>query len=340
VTDQKPADLRVEKRTNNMTHAQENRMNPRSTRIGIIGSGAIGGFYGLMLARAGFDVHFLLRSEYLAVQEHGLTLDSALHGQVKLAVQAYASAADMPPCDWLLVGAKATNNAELAPLIVQAAAPGAKVVLLQNGLGVEEQLRPALRADMHLLGGLCFICVHRQAPGQIRHQALGAVNLGYHSGPAGHDSAALVEAGAGLFRAAGIDSQAMTDLDQARWQKLVWNVPYNGLSVLLQASTTPLMADVDSRGLVQALMDEVVEGARACGQVLPQGYAAHLLRITEQMPDYWPSMYHDHVHQRPLELQAIYAEPLRRAAAAGCHLPRMQALYQALAFLDRRNLAA
>jgi 2-dehydropantoate 2-reductase len=132
----------------------------------------------------------------------------------------------------------------------------------------------------------------------------------------------------------------MENLDQARWQKLVWNVPYNGLSVLLQASTTPLMADADSRLLIQQLMAEVVQGAQACGQLLAQGYAEHLLRITEQMPDYWPSMYHDHAQQRPLELQAIYAEPLARARAAGCQLPRMEMLYQSLAFIDRRNRQA
>ncbi len=250
-------------------------MHSHTPRIGIIGSGAIGGFYGLMLARAGFDVHFLLRSEYEVVREQGLTLDSAVHGTLQMNVQTYASAADLPPCDWLLVGAKATSNDQLAPLLVQAAAPGAKVVLLQNGLGVEEQLRPALRSDMHLLGGLCFICVNREAPGLIRHQALGAVNL--------------VTEGAGLFQAAGIDSQAMPDLAQARWQKLVWNVPYNGLSVLLGASTTPLMADSNSRALIQALMAEVVQGAAACGHVLPEGYAEHLFQVTERMPDYWPS---------------------------------------------------
>jgi len=314
-------------------------MSPRKPRIGIIGSGAIGGFYGLMLARAGFDVHFLLRSEYAVVREQGLKLESALHGDVQIAVQAYASAADMPPCDWLLVGAKATSNAELAPLIAKAAAADAKVVLLQNGLGVEEQLRSALPGSLHLLGGLCFICVNRLSPGVIRHQALGAVNLGYHSGPADDGGAAIVEEGAALFRAAGVDSQAMGNLGQARWQKLVWNVPYNGLSVLLGASTTPLMADSDTRELIQALMAEVVQGAAACGHELPEGYADHLLRVTEQMPDYWPSMFHDHAGQRPLELQAIYAEPLARARAAGCSLPRMQMLYQALAFIDRANRA-
>ena len=152
-------------------------------RIGIIGTGAIGGFYGLMLARAGFDVHFLLRSEYAAVSERGLQLNSSVHGALSLhPVQTYANAADMPPCDWLLVGTKTTGNVELAPTIAQVAAPDAKVVLLQNGLGVEDGLREHLPESLHLLGGLCYICVHRSGPGIVEHQAMGRVSLGYHSG--------------------------------------------------------------------------------------------------------------------------------------------------------------
>jgi 2-dehydropantoate 2-reductase len=306
-------------------------------RIGIIGTGAIGGFYGLMLARAGYDVHFLLRSEYAAVVANGLQLNSAVHGRLHLRpVQAWQSADEMPPCDWLLVGAKTTSNAELAPIIAKLSAPGARVVLLQNGLAVEERLRPLLPDSLHLLGGLCFICTHRAAPGVIEHQSLGAVNLGYHSGPAGSIEArqALVEEGAELFRSAGLESTAMADLQQARWQKLVWNVPYNGLSVLLDAGTTRLMANADSRGLILDLMQEVVQGAAACGHVLPDGYAQKLLAVTERMPDYLPSMYHDFRHKRPLELQAIYAAPLAAAAAAGCELPKMRMLYQALRFFD------
>lgn len=308
--------------------------------IGIIGTGAIGGFYGVMLARAGFDVHFLLRSEFSAVAERGLQLDSAVHGALALnPVQAYSSAEDMPPCDWLLVGAKTNSNADLAPTILHAAAPGAKVLLLQNGLDVEDSLRELLPDSLHVLGGLCFICVHREGPGVVTHQALGAVNVGYHSGPASDEQArmAIVEEGAGLFRAAGIDSQAMPNLHQARWQKLVWNIPYNGLSVLLGASTTPLMADADSRELIKALMAEVVQGATACGHDIPAGYADHLFMVTEKMPDYWPSMYHDFLHKRPLELAAIYARPLAAAKAAGCELPRIEALYRSLSFIDRRN---
>ena len=170
-------------------------------------------------------------------------------------------------------------------------------------------------------------------------RSLGAVNIGYHSGPAADDAGrmALVEEGAGLFRAAGIESQAMPNLQQARWQKLVWNIPYNGLSVLLGAGTTPLMADTDSRALIQALMAEVVQGAIACGHEVPPGYADHLFTMTEKMPDYWPSMYHDFLCKRPLELAAIYARPLAAAKAAGYEMPRVEALYQSLSFIDRRN---
>ncbi|WP_062382403.1 putative 2-dehydropantoate 2-reductase [Pseudomonas abietaniphila] len=312
----------------------------KKPRVGIIGTGAIGGFYGVMLARAGYDVHFLLRSEFSAVSQKGLRVDSQVHGVLSLdPVQAYASADDMPACDWLLVGAKTTNNDGVAPAIIQAAAPGAKVLMLQNGLGVEDDLRALLPDSLHLLGGLCFICVHRTGPGQIAHQAFGAVNLGYHSGPAVDGAARLtvVEEGAALFHAAGLESVAMDNLDKARWQKLVWNVPYNGLSVLLNASTTPLMADRDSRELIQGLMAEVVQGAEACGHTLPDGYAEQLFKVTGHMPDYRPSMHHDFVEKRPLELEAIYAKPLAAALAAGCDMPKIRALYHALAFIDRRH---
>lgn len=311
-----------------------------SLRIGVIGTGAIGGFYGLMLARAGMDVHFLLRSEYPEVAERGLLLNSAEHGELTLnPVQAYADVADMPPCDWLLIGAKATSNADLAPLITRAAAPGAKVVLLQNGMGAEEALRPLLPDSLHLLGGLCFICVHRAGPGIIEHQSQGMINLGYHSGPASaEERQQIIEQGAAFFREASVPSTPVPSLEHARWHKLIWNIPFNGLSVVLNSGTTALMEHAQTRELIESLMDEVVAGAAACGHSMPEGLVKKMLAGTERMGfDYLPSMYHDFLHQRPLELQAIYAEPLAAAAAAGVELPRIKALFQCLTFIDLRN---
>lgn len=313
-------------------------MSALKPRIGIIGTGAIGGFYGVMLARAGYDVHFLMRSEYEAVVRNGLMVNSAVHGSLRLdSVQAYRSAADMPKCDWLLVGAKSTSNAQLAPLISEAAAADAKVVVLQNGLGVEDDLRKALPADLHLLGGLCFICVHRSDLGVVEHQALGGINLGYHSGLADSDARkALVEEGVAMFRTAGVDSNAAVNLAQARWQKLVWNMPYNGLSVLLGAGTASLMGNPDSRALVRSIMLEACGAAAACGHPLPEVLVDRMMASTDHMPDYLPSMYHDHAHGRPMELDAIYAAPLRAAADANFAMPKTEALYQALRFISAR----
>ena len=315
-------------------------MTAPKSRIGIIGAGAIGGFYGVMLARGGYDVHFLLRSEYETVLQNGLQINSAVHGSMHLdSVQAYRTAAQMPKCDWLLIGAKSTSNSDLAPLIAEAAAENAKVVVLQNGLGVEETLRQVLPENIHLLGGLCFICAHRSALGVVEHQALGGVNLGYHSGPANAaEQQSLVEEGVSMFRAAGVDSNAATNLAQARWQKLVWNLPYNGLSVLLDAGTEPLMKDPNSRALVRSIMLEACGAAAACGEPLPDALVDRMLMATDHMPNYLPSMYHDHVHGRPMELDAIYAAPLAAAAGAGFAMPKTEALYQALRFLSARAL--
>lgn len=311
-------------------------MTANNPRIGIVGTGAIGGFYGLMLARAGYDVHFLLRSEYEAVRQNGLRVNSAVHGPMHLTtVQAYSSAADMPKCDWLLVGTKSTGNGELAPLIAQVAGDDAKVVVLQNGLGVEEALRKVLPNNVHLLGGLCFICAHRSALGVVEHQALGGVNLGYHSGSATNaEQQALLDEGVAMFRAAGVDSNAAGNLAQARWQKLVWNMPYNGLSVLLGAGTAPLMANPDSRALVRSIMLEACGAAAACGHPLPEALVDRMLSATDHMPDYLPSMYHDHAHGRPMEIDAIYAAPLSEAAKVNFAMPKTETLYQALRFLS------
>ncbi len=228
----------------------------------------------------------------------------------------------MPPCDWSsAVGAKTTSNAQLAPVITRLSRPGARVVLLQNGLAVEEQLRPLLPDNLHLLGGLCFICTHRAAPGVIEHQALGAVNLGYHS-----DRHAQARAWRSwrrvpeLFRSAGLESVAMADLQQARWQ-LVWNVPYNGLSVLLGAGTTRLMANADSRALIFELMREVVQGAAAVGKCCQKATRRNCWPRPNACRTTRPACTTISSTAR-WSCRPIHAAPLAAAAAAGCELPK------------------
>ena len=303
-------------------------------RIGVIGTGAIGGFYGVMLARAGYDVHFLLRSEYAAVQQNGIVVESLVEGELTLpSVQAYDDVAKMPPCDWLLVGAKSTGNDALAPLIAKAAAPDARVLLLQNGLNNEAHLREQLPNDLHLIGGLCYVCLYRKAPGVVVHQDNGMIDLAYHSGGAdAEQQQAIIAEGAAMFREAGLKAREQNSLEEARWQKLVWNAPFNGASVVLDAGTQTLLANEASRELIRDLMLEVVGAAEACGHQMPESLADKLLVGTQRMPDYLPSMHQDWQHKRPMELDNLYGEALKLAAAVGYSMPRTETLLSMLEF--------
>lgn len=120
-------------------------------------------------------------------------------------------------------------------------------------------------------------------------------------------------------------------------QKLVWNIPYNGLSVVLDASTDELMANEDTRALVEQLMGEVIAGAAACSRHIPDSFIAKMLDHTANMQPYCTSMKIDYDQCRPLEVEAIFGNPLRIAQAAGVDLPRIATLYQQLKFLDAKN---
>ena len=316
-------------------------MSQSDLKIGIIGTGAIGGFYGAMLVNGGNDVHFLLRSEYQAVKEKGITISSLVNPELHIhPVQAYQDAADMPKCDWLLVGAKSTAD-NLGDIIAAAGKPDAKVVLLQNGLNNEDHLRPLLPDSMHLIGGLCYVCLFREGPGLVKHQSNGMIDLGYHSGPAvsKEEQQALLKEGAALLESGNIPTRLLPGVDEARWQKLVWNAPFNGISVVLNAGTQELVGNPASRKLITEMMEEVIAAARARGIDIPDGVIGYMFKGTEIMPDYYPSMYHDWLHKRPMELDALYGELLRLGQEAGCSLPKIEAMLDQLKFLQARYLS-
>jgi 2-dehydropantoate 2-reductase len=301
--------------------------------VGIIGTGAIGGFYGVMLARAGFDVHFLLRSEFSAVAERGL--QAGQRGTRRADIESGAGLFERrrhATCDWLLVGAKTTSNAGFAPAILQAAAPNAKVLLLQNGLDVEDSLRELLPGLAASAGWPVLHLRSSRSPGQIvTHQALGAVHVGYHSGPA--DEA--LRAQRSSRRVSGCSAPPVST--PRPWRTCIRRAGRNwsGISLTtacrfcLGRAPHRLMADADSRELIKALMAEVVQGAIACGHDMPawlcrasvHGHrenagllAEHVPRFSAQAPagtgrrftpGHWP---------RPKRL--------------GCEMPRIEALYR------------
>jgi 2-dehydropantoate 2-reductase len=296
----------------------------------ILGTGAVGGLYGARLHRAGKEVHFLLRSDYDYVREHGLRVDSP-QGDFHLAkVNAYCRPADMPPCDVAVLAWKTTENHHLQEVLPRVVKPGGAVLVLQNGLDPEREAAAAAH-EAEVISGLCFLCSRKEGPGWIKHQDYGAVTLAAY-GKSG-EVTATVRGIAEDFRAAGIDIRMSENWRAARWRKLVWNVPFNGLCAVHGLDTRALLSDPARRALVRDIMLEVVAGAAANGCPLPPDFPDRMIKDTEAMIPYEPSMKLDRDGRRPMELEAIYARPLEAMRLAGLAAPRISELYHQLRVL-------
>ncbi|MEO7424361.1 MAG: putative 2-dehydropantoate 2-reductase [Fibrobacteria bacterium] len=299
----------------------------------ILGTGAVGGYYGGLLAKSGREVHFLVRSDYAHVRDHGLRVDSP-RGDFRLPrVHAYAHAEEMPVCDVAVLAWKTTENARLAEMLPRVVKPGGTVLVLQNGLDPEREAAQAA-PGARILGGLCFLCARKEGPGWIRHLDYGTVTLAAFApgGPLGVTPGML--ALGEEFTAAGVEFRMHEDWAAARWRKLVWNIPFNGLCALLGKNTAQILREPAWRDRAAALMDEVMAGSALNGCALPPGFRDRMLKDTDAMAPYEPSMKLDRDARRPMELEAIYARPLRAIAEAGGAAPGIAALYAELLRLD------
>jgi 2-dehydropantoate 2-reductase len=241
----------------------------------------------------------------------------------------------MPPCDIVLWCTKATANPVALPAILpHVLAPGGLTVLMQNGLGNEEEAA-ALVPHGAFHAGLCFLCSNRTAPGEIHHLEYGDILLGP---PAGPPHPHLAQLRADLLRA-GIDNELERDVPTARWRKLCWNIPFNGICGLGDCDTAQVLDDAGQTALVEELMREVVSGATACGHRLPPDLPQKMLARTVQMPPYLPSLVFDLRLGREPELEHLYRRPIAAAAAAGCAMPRTADLLTLLESRTRRAAA-
>jgi len=299
-------------------------------RYAIIGTGALGGFYGAQLQRAGCEVHFLLHSDFEHVRQHGLVVESKDGNFTLPRVNAHQNARDLPPCDVVLVAIKATHNHLLPSLLPS----GGTIMLMQNGLGGEE-LVAGIVGPERVMCGLSFICSNKVGPGHVRHLDYGLVSLGEFATRGVSDRMRAI---AGDLQRAGIPVQMLEDFRVARWNKLVWNIPYNGLSVILNATTAELMANPNTRNLCEQIMREVVADANACGVPVADEIITKMLEHTEKMIPYRTSMKIDYDEHRPMEVEAIFGNPLRATQAAGAKSPMLEVLYRQLQFLNSANV--
>lgn len=302
-------------------------------RIGVIGAGALGLYYGAMLQRAGHEVHFLLRRDFEAIDRNGLTVTSPAGDFHLPEVRSHRRPTEIGPVDLVLVGLKTFANDRLSDLVLPLMGEETAVLTLQNGLGNEEILAAAF-GGKKVLGGVAFLCSNRGAPGTVHHLAQGAIRLGEFTGGLSERA----ESFSAMFNAAKVPCEAVADLVKARWEKLVWNIPFNGLCALTGLSTGRLLAHQPTRLQIREIMAEAIRAANAQGLSGPidaDSFIARMFELTEPMGEYRPSMMIDRLEGRPLELEAIYGIPLRMAAEKGVEMVRTEMLHALLAAGER-----
>jgi 2-dehydropantoate 2-reductase len=294
-------------------------------KIAIVGSGAVGGYYGGMLAHDGSDVHFLMRSDAAAVREHGLTIKTGGR-TIRFRANVYEQTSEIGPCDLVLIALKATANSALDSLIPPLLGPNTALVTLQNGLGNEEYVAQRWGAE-RVMGALCFVCLNRTATGEITHFDHGSISIGEYQRRVSARVQALVDA----FKHAGIEAKGVDALITERWRKLVWNVPFNGLSIAAHGATVAdILADAELRQLARDLMSEVVDAAGRLGHSITDEFADFQIERSYSMGPYKPSSMIDWEHGYPVEVDAIWGEPLRQGIKAGASLPRLTMLHALL----------
>jgi 2-dehydropantoate 2-reductase len=290
----------------------------------VIGTGAVGSFYGALLAKQGVEVSVAARSDYEQVKVHGIEIesDTPLGHYHFRPVEVVRSAAELKAKpDYVLLCIKVVEQADRIGLLKDALGSDTAIVLVSNGVEIEDDIAAAYPGN-ELISGLAFICVTRTAPGRIWHQAYGRLALGNYPRGLSEKAKAL----AAVYGQSGIHCVATEDIVTARWQKCVWNAPFNPLSVLSGGlSTSAILATQEP--FVRAIMEEICRVAAAVGHPLPADAVDRQIDSTRKMPPYKTSMLLDFEAGRPMETEAILGNAVRAGRRAGVAIPYLESVY-------------
>ena len=294
--------------------------------IAIIGTGAIGGFYGALLLKANYEVHFLLNSDYEYVKQKGLKINSPEGDFSFTSVNAWNSAKEMPKCDLIIITLKTTVNHLLKEMLPQVSHANSTILVLQNGLDTDKDAADVL-PNNEIFGGVCAVACNKIGPGHIKHIGYNEIRMGQYMG----DNAApgitqSLKEVSSILNDAGISTILDKSITEARWRKLVWNMTFNGLSTVLNCNTQVIMQNAVHRARAIHIMNEVIKAANSCGMNIESTYSEKMVQLTDNMPPYIPSMKIDFDNNRPLEFEVIYQRPISQAKAQKCDIPQIEKL--------------
>jgi 2-dehydropantoate 2-reductase len=239
----------------------------------------------------------------------------------------------MPACDVVLVCLKSVNNHMLEQLLPPLLHDRTLVILIQNGIGVEQDVQQMF-PRVQLCAGLAFICSAKTEPGRVSHQCYGSINLADYSCRDERRLQAVVDE----LRQAGVDA-GRVEYYEARWKKAVWNMPFNGMTVALKCQTDELLKHPATRRLIRDMMMEVITAAQHLGvKNITEEFADKMIQMTDNMTPYSPSMRLDYDYHRRMEIEYLYSRPIATARQAGIGMPKLEMLEAELKFLEAGNM--
>lgn len=300
-------------------------------RFSILGSGAVGGYYGAQLARAGHDVTFIARGAHLAaIRERGLAIRSPALGDFTVHPPAEEDTAKVGPVDVVIVAVKAYDNATALPLIGPMLGPGSSILTLQNGVDSARDVARAA-AEARVIGGTTYIATALAAPGVIEHTGthrrivFGEVfgELPRLTPRVGALQDALAES--------DIQAEAVGDGRVPIWEKFIFLAALAGFTGASRLPIGPLWADPLIRARFLDACREVERLARAEGVGVADEVIDRISVYAAGLPGSMrSSLLIDLAQGKRIEVEALHGAVVRRAAAAGVPVPIMSTLYALL----------
>ncbi|WP_372845838.1 2-dehydropantoate 2-reductase [Pontiella sp.] len=297
-------------------------------KIGIIGAGALGCYYGAKLVRGGHRVCFIARGATLqALRTRGVCVRRDAEQFAVTDLQATDQAREVGPVDLVLVATKSYDLKSIAPALRMLKGPETIVLPLQNGVDIAEQLG-ALTEPAHILGGLTYLPVSTVEPGVVRQTGEEKPML---LGPLRAADQPAADAALGALRQAGIAAEIPADIRVALWMKFLLAVCTMGVQSVCGRPIGPTREDPDTRALYTACMREVAAVAARTGVVLPDDAQEQMMTAIDAYPaNVKASMLQDLEHGRPLELDAMHGTVVRLGEALGVATPVNRFIYAAL----------
>ena len=296
-----------------------------------MGAGAVGSYYGALLARDGHDVTLVARGPHLAALGAAgrIVVREADGGRWDAPVAAVA-APEGPPPDLVIVATKSHHTLPAAEALAPWLPRDATVLSLQNGVENVGRLGALLGAD-RVLGGIAFVGLRVEEPGVVNHEAEGRVRMG---DPAGLTTRARA---AYELLAPSWDVELAEDIVQAQWHKLLWNAGFNAICAATGATAGEALATPGSEALVRQAMWEVVAVAARHGVTLTEAEVNEMAAPNPELRDYHPSTARDLAAGKPLERDALCGFLAREGAALGVPTPVNAVLDGLLALQEDRS---